>query len=138
MIPKHFKFVEPKRGKMQVSTDRVWDRLRFVVIVETSEIAPAGVAAQFDQACAKHDAKTEPPKKPDHQDRRPGLGKGPAIEQWTKKDPETYRRFANRVAFEPSLENARPALTHSRQTGERAASLRLKMRPHIRTQAAAG
>ena len=71
---------------MQISTDRVWDGLRFVMVVKTCEIAPARVAAQFDQAGAKHDAKTEPPKKPDHQDRRPGLGKGPAIEQWTKKD----------------------------------------------------
>src|SRR4030095_17021732 len=86
VIPKHFKFVEPKRGKMQVSTDRVWDGLRFVMVVKTCEIAPAWVAAKFDQAGAKHDAKTEPPKKPDHQDWRPGLGKRPTIEQWTKKD----------------------------------------------------
>src|SRR6266516_7263949 len=91
MIPKHFKFVEPKRGKMQISTDRIWDGLRFVMVVKTGQIAPAGVAPQFDQAGAKHDAKTEPPKKPDHQDRRPGLGKGPAIEQWTKKDRQESR-----------------------------------------------
>src|SRR5258707_15887677 len=86
VIPNHFKFVEPKRGKMQISTDRVWDGLGFIVIVETRQIAPTGVAAQFDQACAKHDAETEPPKKPDHQYRRPGFGEGPPIEQWTKKN----------------------------------------------------
>src|SRR6266576_6366384 len=76
---------------MQISTDWVRDWLRFIMIVETRQIAPAGVAPQFDQAGAKHDAKTEPPEKPDHQDRRPGLGKGPAIEQWTKKDRQESR-----------------------------------------------
>ena len=76
---------------MQISTDRVRDGLRFVMVIETCEIAPAGVAAQFDQAGPKHDAKTEPPKKPDNQDRRPGLGKGPAIEQWTKKNRQESR-----------------------------------------------
>src|SRR5262249_35298603 len=68
VVPKHFKFMEPKRGKMQVAADRVRDWLRFIVIVETRQIAPAGVTAEFDQACAKHDTKPEPAKKPDHQD----------------------------------------------------------------------
>src|SRR5262245_29842527 len=86
VVPEHFKFVEPKRGKMEISAGRVRDRLRFVVIVETRQITPAGIAAQFDEAGAKHDAKTEPPKKPYHQDRRPGLWERPAIEEWTQKN----------------------------------------------------
>ena len=51
---------------MQIEADRVWDRLRLIVIVETGKIAPAGVAAQFDQTGTNHYAKTEPAKKPDH------------------------------------------------------------------------
>src|SRR5205814_2683009 len=92
VIPNHFKFVEPKRGKMQIAADRVRYWLRFIVIVETGQIAPAGVAPQFDQAGAKHDAKTKPPKKPDHQDRGPRLGERPAIEQWTKNDGQERGR----------------------------------------------
>src|SRR5215469_7846162 len=86
VIPNYFKFVEPKRGKMEISADRVRDRLRFVVVVETGQITPAGIAAQFDQPGTKHDAKTEPSKKPYHQDRRPGFWERPAIEEWTQKN----------------------------------------------------
>src|SRR5215831_12307200 len=86
VIPKRFKFVKPERGKMHIAADRARDWLRFIVIVETGEIAPAGVAAQFDQAGAKHDAKTEPAKKPNHQNRRSAFWKRPPIEQRTKKD----------------------------------------------------
>jgi hypothetical protein len=71
---------------MQIATDRVRDWLRLIVIIETGEIAPTGVAPHFDEASAKHDAKTEPAKKPDHKGRWPGLGEGPAIKQWTKKN----------------------------------------------------
>src|SRR4029077_3924490 len=45
VIPKHFKFVEPKRRKMQISADRVWDWLRLVMVVKTRDITSAGVAA---------------------------------------------------------------------------------------------
>src|SRR5262249_51196322 len=44
-IAKHCKLVEAKRGKMQVPADRARDWLSLVMIVEASEIAPAGVAA---------------------------------------------------------------------------------------------
>src|SRR6516164_7050121 len=86
MVPCRLGFQQPTRRKMQIPADRVRDRLCLVMIVETSEIAPARVAAQFDQACADHDAKSDPPKKPDNQDRRPALWKRPTIEQRTKKD----------------------------------------------------
>src|SRR5260370_36457387 len=74
------------RREIQIAADRTRDRLRLVMIVETGEIAPAGVAAKFDQACADHDAKPEPTEKPDNQHRRPALWKRPTIEQRTKKD----------------------------------------------------
>src|SRR6202011_1054419 len=86
MVPKDFQFMKPVRRKMQITADRVRDRLSFVVIKHAGQIAPTLVAPQFDQPGADHDPKTEPPEKPDHQNRRPGLRKRPPIEQRTKKD----------------------------------------------------
>src|SRR5438445_12080301 len=75
---------------MQISADRIWDGLRFVVIEHASEIAPAGVAAHLDQAGADHDAKSEPAEKPDDQDRRATFWKWPRVDKRTKKNgPET-------------------------------------------------
>src|SRR5882762_9726326 len=51
VIREHFKFMEPKRGSMQIAADRVRDWLGFIVMVETRQIAPTGFAVQFDQAC---------------------------------------------------------------------------------------
>src|SRR5439155_19483008 len=70
MIPGRAEFVEPMRCEMQVPADRTRDRLRFVVIIQAGQIAPAWIAAEFDQAGTNHDAKTEPAKKPDQQQRR--------------------------------------------------------------------
>src|SRR5689334_13194388 len=86
MVPSRLEFKQPMRREMQKSADRARDGLRLVMIIEAGEITPAGVSAQFDQASAKHDAKPEPAKKPDHQDGRPRLWEGPGIEQRTKKD----------------------------------------------------
>src|SRR5437870_2645810 len=71
---------------MQISADRIWDGLRFVVIEHASEIAPAGVAAHLDQAGADHDAKSEPAEKPDDQDRRATFWKWPRVDKRTKKN----------------------------------------------------
>src|SRR2546428_14021580 len=73
---------------MQISADRIWDGLRFVVIEHASEIAPAGVAAHLDQAGADHDAKSEPAEKPDDQDRRATFWKRPRGGKRTKKKPQ--------------------------------------------------
>ena len=86
MIPCRLEFEQPVRREMEVAADRIRDWLSFVVVVKTSEIAPAWVPAQFDQAGADHDAKPEPAKQPDNQDRRPASWKWPAIQQWAKKD----------------------------------------------------
>src|SRR4029450_7519913 len=48
MVPCRLEFVEPERRKVKIATDRTRNRLCFVVIVKTGEIAPARVAAEFD------------------------------------------------------------------------------------------
>src|SRR2546430_13703949 len=70
MVPERFKFMKPLRREMEIAADRARNRLRFVVIKHAGQIAPTFVAADFDQTGADHDPKTEPAKKPDHQDRR--------------------------------------------------------------------
>src|SRR5258708_13304155 len=47
VIPKHFKFMEPKRGKIQIAADRARDWLGFIVIVQTRPIAPPRAPPQF-------------------------------------------------------------------------------------------
>src|SRR2546423_126004 len=80
VVPKRFQFMKPMRRKMEITAEWIWDRLRFVVIKHAGQIAPTLVTAQFDQTGADHDSKTEPAKKPDHQNWRPGFRKWPAIE----------------------------------------------------------
>src|SRR5438477_10365431 len=88
MIPSRAEFVEPVRREMQIPANRTRDRLAFVVIIKTCEVAPAGIAAQLDQAGADHDAKTEPAEQPDHQQRRPAFRKRAGVEQRTKENGE--------------------------------------------------
>src|ERR1700750_2296820 len=88
MIPGGSKFVEPMRCEMQIPADWIRDRLRLIVIIKAGEIAPAGITTQLDQARANHDSKTEPAKKPDHQNWRPAFRKGPPIKQRTKENGE--------------------------------------------------
>src|SRR5712691_1846099 len=78
--------MEPMRREMQITADRIRDRLGFVVIIKTGEIAPARIAAEFDEAGADHDAKSEPAEEPDDEKRRAAFGEWPAIEQRTEKD----------------------------------------------------
>src|ERR1700682_6231465 len=93
MVPGCLDLMKPMGREKQIAAKRIRDRLRFIVIIKAGEIAPARVAAQFDQTRADHDAKTEPAKKPDDKQRRPAFRKWPAIEQRTEKDRQ-----------EPSLE----------------------------------
>src|SRR5437588_10183276 len=86
MIPGCLDLMKPMGREMQIAAKRIRDWLRFVMIVQAGEIPPARVAAQFDEAGADHDAKTEPAKKPDDKQRRPAFRKWPAIEQRTEKD----------------------------------------------------
>src|SRR5438874_1186131 len=86
MVPCGTELMKPVRREMQIATDRVGNRLRLVMIVKASQIAPAGVAAQFNQSRADHDPKTEPAKKPENEDRRAALWKWPSVEQRAKKD----------------------------------------------------
>src|SRR6202011_2163543 len=86
MVPKDFQFMKPVRRKMQITADRIRDRLSFVVIKHAGQIAPTLVAAQLNQTGADHDPKAEPPKKPDHQNRRTTFWERPSVEQRTKKN----------------------------------------------------
>src|SRR5438132_13910995 len=86
MVPGRAEFVEPMRREMQIPANRTRNRLGFIVIVKTGQIAPAWIAAQLDKAGTNHDAKTEPAKKPDHQERRAACRKRATIQQRTKKD----------------------------------------------------
>src|SRR5436190_24054017 len=74
------------RPKMQPPTQRIWDWLRFIVIVETGQVTPAGVATQLDKACANHNPKDEPAEQPDDNLGRRVFWEGPGIEQRTKKN----------------------------------------------------
>jgi len=86
MVPSRPEFLEPERRKVKIATYGTRNRLGFVVIVKAGKIAPAWVAAEFDQARANHDAKSKPSKKPDNENWRSALGKRAPIEQRAKKD----------------------------------------------------
>src|SRR4029450_57050 len=55
MVPSRPEFLEPERRKVKIATNGTRDRLGFVMIVKAGKIAPAWVAAEFDQARANHD-----------------------------------------------------------------------------------
>src|SRR4029450_539861 len=86
MIPCRLKFVDPVVREMKTTACGAVERVWLVVIAKAGYLAPAAVAAQFDQACTDHDAKPKPPKEPDNKNRRPAFGERPSIQQWAKKD----------------------------------------------------
>src|ERR1700680_2188733 len=86
MIPGCLELMKPMGREMQIAAKRIRNRLRFVVIIKAGEIAPARVAAQFDEAGADHDAKTEPAKKPDNEKWWRPARKWRGIEHREKKD----------------------------------------------------
>src|SRR5438105_12060047 len=61
------------------------------MIVKAGEIAPARIAAQFDQPSADHDAKAEPTEKPDDKDRRRSFGEWSRVKQGTEEDRQEPR-----------------------------------------------
>src|SRR4051794_25665665 len=85
MVPCGSNAMHPWRMKVEPARERIRDRLRFIMKIETGEVAPTRVAAQLDESRAEHDAKREPPKQPEDQHRRRPLRKRPAIEQRTKE-----------------------------------------------------
>ena len=74
------------RGEIQKTTQRIGQRLGLVMIVKAGQVAPAGVAAQFDKSRAEHDPKPEPAIKPEDKNRRRTPRKRAGIEQGTKED----------------------------------------------------
>src|SRR5437588_10425934 len=120
MIPSRAEFVEPMRREMQIPTNRTWDRLRFIVIIKTGKIAPAGIAAQLDQAGTNHDAKTKPAEEPDHEQRWPAFRKRPTIEQRTKKDREEpgFEQLRLPTIAVPNLPDVDDGHVHRPENGE--------------------
>src|SRR2546428_7465709 len=88
MVPQHAQLVKPMWPEVQPPAQWVWDRLRFIMVIEAGQVAPAGVAADFDETRAEHDPEDEPAKKPNDDGRGRPFRKGPAIEQRT----EEYRQ----------------------------------------------
>src|SRR5207249_708447 len=78
----------PARQKVKPAAQGIWDRLSLEVIAECGEIAPAIVAAKFDERRANHDAKDEPAKEPNDDDGRFAFRKRTTIEQRAKEDRE--------------------------------------------------
>ncbi len=60
VIECHSAVQRPPRQPVKIPAQRIRDRLGFIVIIETGEIAPTGVAAQFDETGAEHDAELHP------------------------------------------------------------------------------
>src|SRR5262249_1188023 len=120
MIPSRSEFVEPMRREMQIAADWTRDRLRLVVIIKASEIAPAGIAAQLDQAGANHDAEAEPAKQPHHQNWRPAFRKWPPIEQRTKENGEKtgFEQLRLPTVAVPNLPDMNDRHVHGPENGE--------------------
>src|SRR5438270_1472522 len=120
MVPGRAEFVEPMRREMQIPTKRTRDRLRFIVIVKTGQIAPAWIAAQLDKAGTNHDAKTEPAKKPDHQEGRPAFRKRTTIEQRAKKDGQesSLEQLCLPTIAVPHLPDVNDGHVHGPENGE--------------------
>src|SRR5258708_5404352 len=49
VIPENSKLMKPMRPKMQPPAQRIGDRLRLVVKVETRQVAPARIATELNQ-----------------------------------------------------------------------------------------
>src|SRR5690348_1559013 len=120
MIPGGSKFVEPVWRKMQVAADWTRDRLRLVMIIKAGEIAPTGITTQLDQAGADHDPKTQPAKKPDHQNWRPAFRKWPTVEQRTKENGEKprFEQLSLPTVTVPNLPDMNDRHVHSPENAE--------------------
>src|SRR6266571_5080008 len=60
MSEEHAGLVSPTRRMMEIPTQRIGQRLSFIMVKEAGQIAPARIGAQFDHACAEHGAKKHP------------------------------------------------------------------------------
>src|SRR4030095_12669424 len=90
MIPECPQLVKPLGHKMQQRAKRGGNGLSFIVIVETGEIPPAGIAAKLDQARPEHDSEDQPSEQPDHWHWRRPFWERPAGQyRTTKKNAHT-------------------------------------------------
>src|ERR1041385_4894463 len=72
MVDPYAGAVCPFRTPVEIPAQRVRHGLGLVVVVETSHVAPAGVAAELDESGSEHDAKTQPAQKQDSDKLRSG------------------------------------------------------------------
>src|SRR5260370_9845272 len=89
-------------------------------MIETGESAPTGVAAEFDEAGANHNAKPEPAKKPENEKRRRTFWKWSGVEQRAEKDrKESGLEQLNFPAVAvPNLTNVDDRHVHRPKNGE--------------------
>src|SRR5689334_14883119 len=120
MIPGCSKFVEPMRREMQIPADWTRDRLCLVMIIKAGEIAPTRITTELDQAGADHDPKTEPAKKPDHQNWRPAFRKWPTVEERTKENREEtgFKQLCLPAVAIPDLPDVNDGHIHGPKNGE--------------------
>src|SRR5438046_4501502 len=85
MVPEHSKFLKPMGPEMKPPTQWVWNGLGFIMVIEAGQVAPARVAADFDEAGAEHDPEDEPAKKPNDDRGGRAFWKWPGIEQGAEK-----------------------------------------------------
>ncbi len=76
---------------MQRPAERIREGLCFIVIVQAGQVAPAGVAAQFNQPRPEHDAKGKPAEQPEDDGGRRPTRKRPPVQQRAQENAEKTR-----------------------------------------------
>src|SRR5262249_41571567 len=79
---------KPPGGEMQGPAQGIRDRLGLVVIVETGEVAPAGIAPELDQSRPQHDPEGEPAEEPEDRQRGRTPGERTRVQERAEEDGE--------------------------------------------------
>ena len=83
MVERHAAVQSPLRQGVKIPAQRIGNGLRLIVVIEARQIAPAGIAAQLDQARAEHHAEFHPA-----QDQKgKHVGRGCALAQKDRAEP---------------------------------------------------
>src|SRR5690348_215478 len=91
MVPQHSELMEPVRSKMKPPAQRVRQRLRFVMIIQASQVAPARGATEFNEPRAEHNSKNQPAEQPDHELRRRPARERPPVQQRAEENRQKTR-----------------------------------------------
>src|SRR5579885_1079927 len=60
MIEENSCAVNPGRQPVEVPAQWIWNRLRFEIVIQAGELAPAGISAQLDESRPEHNAEQHP------------------------------------------------------------------------------